>query len=306
MSNLTVQRLGGAGGALVRGFAESDVEIDGLSEQLLEYLAEHDLLIFQPVDGGLSDEAMFRLARRLGPLTSAHPSIRLPETDDISHHLLPIDSQYSKADAWHTDGTFGDYVPLYALLRADIIPTYGGETAWAFTRNAYETASVEFRALADELTAIHNNDVTKIEPPADGDPALIARYEMFLANRLEAEHPVVAVDPLSGRRTLLLGAFAKSLNGFDEEDSRSLIGLLQRRITANERTIRWRWSAGEFALWNNRTTQHYGVNDYGDQHRRMTRFSVAGEPPVGVDGRSSRLIRGNSSGYHTTQLTRTA
>lgn len=305
MPDLSVHRLGGAGGALVRGFAEADAASEDSVAQILGYLQEYDLLIFQP-DRTLSDDALFRLARMIGPLTSAHPSIREPDSSEISHHLLPIDSQYSKADAWHTDGTFGDYVPLFALLRADVLPAYGGETAWAFTRQAYESASDEFRSLANGLVALHNNDVAKIEPPTDGDPALIARYEMFLANRLETEHSVVTIDPLSGEPALLLGAFAKSINGFDDDESRSLIDLIQRRITVNERTLRWRWSAGEFALWNNRTTQHYGVNDYGDQHRRMTRFSVAGEPPVGVTGHTSRLLRGNSSGYHTTPATRTA
>lgn len=305
MHTLTVHRLGGAGGALVRGFTEESLCTPEFTKEILAHLTEYDLLICQP-DGEISDSGMFRFARQLGPLTSAHPSLRLPDPEEISHHLLPIDSQYSKADAWHTDGSFNDYVPFIALLRADILPSYGGETAWAFTRHAYSSLSAEFRSVVDQLSAIHDNNVAGIEPPADGDPELIARYETFLENRLEAEHPVVTVDPLSGDPAILLGAFAKSINGFDEGESRALIDLVQQRVTSNENTVRWRWKAGEFALWNNRTTQHYGVNDYGQQHRRMTRFSIAGEPPVGVDGRASRLLRGNSSGFHTTSLTRSA
>lgn len=59
--------------------------------------------------------------------------------------------------------------------------------------------------------------------------------------------------------------------------------LLQAYVTAPENTVRWRWQAGDVVIWDNRATQHYAGNDYGDQ-RRVT---VAGDVPVGVDGRRS-------------------
>ena len=41
------------------------------------------------------------------------------------------------------------------------------------------------------------------------------------------------------------------------------------------------------AIWDNRSTQHYAVNDYGDVHRVVKRVTVAGAVPVGIDGRPS-------------------
>ena len=49
----------------------------------------------------------------------------------------------------------------------------------------------------------------------------------------------------------------------------------------------WRWKAGDVAIWDNRATQHYAVNDYGDQHRVVRRATVDGDVPVSVDGRRS-------------------
>ena len=46
-------------------------------------------------------------------------------------------------------------------------------------------------------------------------------------------------------------------------------------------------SAGDVAIWDNRATQHYAVNDYGDQPRIVRRVTVAGDVPVSVDGRRS-------------------
>jgi taurine dioxygenase len=44
------------------------------------------------------------------------------------------------------------------------------------------------------------------------------------------------------------------------------------------------------AVWDNRATQHYAVNDYAQQHRVVRRVTVAGDVPVALDGRRSRTL----------------
>ena len=41
------------------------------------------------------------------------------------------------------------------------------------------------------------------------------------------------------------------------------------------------------AIWDNRATQHYAIDDYGSQPRVVRRVTIAGDVPVGVDGRRS-------------------
>lgn len=67
-----------------------------------------------------------------------------------------------------------------------------------------------------------------------------------------------------------------------------MYALFQSHITRLENTVRWRWQAGDVAIWDNRATQHYAINDYGDQHRVVRRVTVAGDVPVSVDGQRSR------------------
>ena len=38
--------------------------------------------------------------------------------------------------------------------------------------------------------------------------------------------------------------------------------------------MRWRWQAGDMAMWDNRVTQHYAVPDYLPAYRRMNRVTV--------------------------------
>ena len=76
-------------------------------------------------------------------------------------------------------------------------------------------------------------------------------------------------------------------------ESSRIYDVLQERVIRPENTVRWRWQAGDVAIWDNRATQHLAVNDYGDAHRVVRRVTLAGDVPVGVDGRNSITISPN-------------
>ena len=106
----------------------------------------------------------------------------------------------------------------------------------------------------------------------------------------ETRHPVVHVHPETGERNLLLGHFIKRFEGLNASDSAQLFSVLQNHVIRLENTVRWRWQAGDVAIWDNRATQHYAINDYGDAHRVMRRVTVDGDVPVSVDGELSRSL----------------
>ena len=102
---------------------------------------------------------------------------------------------------------------------------------------------------------------------------------------------MVRVHPVTGERTLVLGHFIKQFVGLSSADSQRLFQVLQDQVIKLENTVRWRWRAGDVAIWDNRATQHYAVNDYGDQRRVMRRVTIAGDAPVSIDGRTSRVVK---------------
>jgi alkyl sulfatase len=53
-------------------------------------------------------------------------------------------------------------------------------------------------------------------------------------------------------------------------------------------TVRWRWSAGDVVIWDNRATQHKAIDDYGDQPRTVRRVTIDGPVSVGLDGRHGK------------------
>nr|WP_256668167.1 TauD/TfdA family dioxygenase [Nocardia cyriacigeorgica] len=130
----------------------------------------------------------------------------------------------------------------------------------------------------------------------------------FESTYFETEHPVVEVHPETGERAPLLGSFVKEIAGLPSSESRALFRVFQDRVSRLEHTTRWNWALGDVAMWDNRATQHYAIDDYdGSEHRKLTRITLAGTIPVGVDGRSSTVISGNADNYSSADtLTRAA
>lgn len=232
----------------------------------------------------LDDAGQEAFARRWGDLV-AHPTVPVR---DGTGYLLELDSVHGgRANSWHTDVTFDLAYPQASILRAVVIPQAGGDTVWANTAQAYLDLPPALRQLADSLWALHTNDYD-YAARFNTDSAGLKRYrEIFTSTIYETEHPVVRVHPETGERTLVLGHFVKKLLGYPTGDSEHLLKLLDSYVTRLENTVRWRWSAGDVAIWDNRATQHYAINDYGDQHRVVRRVTIAGDVPVGVDGRRS-------------------
>ncbi|WP_128937183.1 TauD/TfdA dioxygenase family protein [Bradyrhizobium zhanjiangense] len=247
-------------------------------------LLEHKVIFFRN-QGHLNDAEQERFAARLGKLVP-HPM--LGATKGMAS-LLELDSTRGggRADVWHADGTFAEAYPKILVLRAIVMPRFGGDTVWSNTAAAYLDLPPPLQRLADGLWAVHSNvfDYAGIARIREVDKKHFD--EVFTRTVFETEHPVVRVHPETGERTLVLGALVKHFVGVGKYDGQKLFDLFQSHITAPENTVRWNWLEGDIAIWDNRATQHYAVNDYGDQHRVVRRATVEGDVPVSVDGRSS-------------------
>lgn len=184
------------------------------------------------------------------------------------------------------------------MLRAVTVPPAGGDTLWANTVTAYENLPQELTRLVEGLRAVHTNQFDYARIATSDDPERTRKYaEVFTSTVFETEHPVVRVHPETGERSILLGDFAKRVVGLPADISATLIRLVQEQVTQVENTVRWRWSPGDVAIWDNRATQHRVVHDFGDQPRRLHRVTVTGDVPVGVDGRPSTVLSGDASAY---------
>jgi alpha-ketoglutarate-dependent taurine dioxygenase len=264
----------------------------GTVDQIRTALNRHKALVFRDVY--LDDEGQQKFAAHFGPLTKAHPTV--PSADGVPN-VLPVDSEGGRANHWHTDVTFVVNPPQASTLRSITVPSYGGETLIANTGAAYLDLPNPLRVLADSLWAVHTNDYDYAEPANLQQSGAEQRRKVFTATKFETAHPVVRVHPLTKERGLFIGGFAQRLIGMSGAESRDILRLLQHYVSRPENIIRVSWQPDQLVLFDNRITQHYAIDNYDDQVRRLNRVTVAGDVPVGVKGEPSFSIAGDASHY---------
>jgi taurine dioxygenase len=281
-----VERIGGRIGAVVSGVRLGG-DLDAPTVAALRAAVLRHKVVFLRDQHHLDAQGHEAFGRLLGEPV-AHPTV--PSVD--GRYALAVDNDHGgRANQWHTDVTFVPAYPAFSILRAEVIPPYGGDTLWSNTAAAYAELPEPLRVLADSLRGVHTNDYdyAAVRPGALS-AELRQHREVFTSVTFRTEHPVVRVHPETGERTLVLGNFLQRFTGLDGRDSRALLGVLQSHVERPENTVRWRWRAGDVAIWDNRATQHYGVDDSDDHERTLRRVTVDGDVPVGVDGRRSVLL----------------
>ncbi|MGW7729710.1 TauD/TfdA family dioxygenase [Streptomyces canus] len=293
MSGIEIRKVTARIGAHISGVDISRPLDEETATALRDALNVHKALVFSDVN--LDDEGQQAFARHFGELTTAHPTV--PAVDGAPN-VLPVDSEEGRAaNNWHTDVTFVLNPPQASTLRSLTIPPYGGETLISNSAAAYRNLPEPLRRLADGLWAEHTNDYDYAVPEETVDAEQAARRAQFTSIKFRTAHPVVRVHPLTGERGLFIGGFAQRIVGLSVSESRKVLDLLQAYVTRPENLLRHRWSENQLVLFDNRITQHYAVDNYDGLPRRLHRVTVAGDVPVGIEGKESYSIEGDASHY---------
>lgn len=177
---------------------------------------------------------------------------------------------------WHADTTSLARPPIATALRAVEVPAFGGDTCWSSMHAAWDALSEPMQRMLDGLTAIHS-----VEPTIERMGEYGAGFEAHYTARNERQqvHPVVLVHPETGRKALYVNeAFVTRIVELDRLESRAVLDFLFRHVERPDFALRWHWSAGDVAFWDNRAVQHYAVPDY-EATRVMQRIVLAGVRP---------------------------
>jgi taurine dioxygenase len=283
MSDLYLQPLSGSIGSVVRGLDARTVDADAIAT-IRAALVDRKVLFFP--DQHLTPAELVGFASAFGELTLAHPVMpglaahpEVLEVDATRSRENPRYRDEYENDTWHADVTFMPTPPLGSLLEAKVVPPAGGDTVFADLQRAYSTLSPAIRALVDGLTAVHDGRAEFarfLAANPDGGSWDGARFTELIP----VEHPVVRVHPESGRRGLFVNpTFTTHIVGLNRLENRRVLDLLYEHATAPENLVRWHWSEGDIAFWDNRSTLHYPVRDYGEAHRLMHRVTIRGDRP---------------------------
>lgn len=252
---LDIRPISGALGAEIRGLSCEQVD-ERVAAQLSDALSTHLVLALPGL--APSVEAFRDLGARFGEL-EIHPYV--PKVDEAVPEVVILDSEESpKADVWHTDVTFSTNPPIAAMLHMVDGPDFGGDTMWINTFEIYDSLSDPLKAMLDGLTCTHHD----------------AR------GKLQAEHPVVRLDPESGRKALFVNKqFSRRIPQLSRPESQMLLSHLFRWQEQVRFSCRWRWSTGDVVIWDERFTIHSVVDDTKER-RILHRATVLGDGPIAV------------------------
>ena len=256
-TDLDVRRLSGSLGAEVGGIALAQAtERD--AQLIHELLLEHMVLFFPGQH--LSADEHLAFGRHFGEL-EAHPNLDIERERPEFFELRAADGTGGVADEWHSDITFARHPSKFAILQAKVVPEVGGDTLWANACKAY-----------DELSAPLTRSLRRSHGVSRRQPAPTCPTRAYI-------HPVVRVHPDTGRRSLFVNEhFTRRIVELSDAESALLLGYLTRWVQQPRFTVRYRWTAGTIAMWDNRCTQHHVLNDF-EGERVIQRVTVMGDDP---------------------------
>jgi taurine dioxygenase len=256
----------------------------GLFAEIRDLLLQYKVLFFRDQD--ITRGEHVALAERFGPLED-HP---VAGSDPGHPGLVRIYKDLDSApehyeNAFHCDATWREVPPFGSVLRCVEGPPVGGDTIWVNMAEAYRKLPDHVKAQIAGLKARHSIE-------ASFGAAMTAEKRLALHDRFpDAEHPVVQPHPETGEEILFVNAFTTHFTnfhtpenvrfGFDYTPGASeLLNYLIRQAAVPEYQVRWRWTKNSFAIWDNRCTQHYAVQDYWPAVRKMERAGITGTPTV--------------------------
>jgi taurine dioxygenase len=262
-----VARLAGSLGAEIRGVnlaRATPADVEAIKALLLEHL----VLFFPQQTISVDEHVAF--GRHFGDL-EGHPNLKNPFTEHDELFELAA-TQGGVADEWHTDITFRPDPALMSILHLVKCPPVGGDTMWASLYAAYDELSPPLQELCDGLTALHD--------------ALPHNHPEQMT-----VHPVVRVHPETGRKALYVNEhFTRRIVEMNATESDMLLAYLTRWVSNPRFTVRYRWSEGTIAIWDNRCTQHFVLNDF-DGERVIQRVTIIGDKPEGAPPRWEPWVR---------------
>lgn len=274
-SRIEVAPVAGALGAEIHGVDLAQPMDDALFAEIRQAFHDHSVIFFR--DQSITPEQHLAFARRFGPVNVNRFFTPVAGYPEIAEVRKEPDQKKNIGEVWHTDHSYDEVPALGSMLVARDVPAFGGDTMFASMYAAYDALSDGMKRTLEGLRAVHSSRHVFGHQAAYHHNDLKGRLHNPDAATQDAVHPVVIRHPETGRKALYVNSnFTIGIEGWTREESEGLLGFLYRHGQRPEFTCRFRWRNGSVALWDNRSTWHFAINDYHSQRRLMHRITIEG------------------------------
>ena len=251
--------------------------------QLRRALDDFSILVFSGQT--MNDEQQLEFSNWWGPMTvtkgvnpaAGTPFARQSNLDVGTGAIIPLDDRrmaYQQGNyQWHADSTFKPVPSLCSILTAREAPPEGGNTEFASTRLAYESLPDADKVRVENLVVEHHLSFSR---GRDGF-AFTAEEE---AQHPPVWHPLVRSNPVTGRKSLLIGAHAARIVGWTQARSRVLLDDLLALATRPETIYSHHWLTDDVIIWDNRSALHRANAYDSKRYRRLMQRTTIQDPEV--------------------------
>ena len=279
-ATITVERAAGSLGAYVHGIDTSTPLPPGDMAVLHQAILDH-LVVFLP-EQDIDLDQLERFTDELGG-RDVTPYVKPVEGRPYVIRVIkePTD-ELNFANAWHTDLSYLPEPPAFTVLHAHEVPPFGGDTIWANQYLAFETLPPALREQLLTLRGVHSAGM------AYGTGGFLESVQDKTSMEIEPSakaydrhvHPLVIRHPETGRAALYANSvYTIGIEGMPDDEAQPLLQRVFKHSVNENFTCRLRWRSGTIAIWDNRCTQHFAINDYAGERREMFRTSVKGSAP---------------------------
>ena len=248
-------------------------------DALVSGMDEHGVLVFR--DQPFTDPEQLAFAARFGGPLHPTPGVATLGTNRFENDAIAdigninesggiraADDRrraYSLANRmWHTDASVQDPPGRYSTLSARIIPPVGADTEFADMQAAYDALDAATKKQIEGLHVHHSIAYSR----------QLLGFE-FSAAELEklkgAVHPLVRVNPRTGRRSLYLAAHATRVMEMPLPEGRLLLRDLTEHATQRQYVFRHVWKDHDLVIWDNLASMHRSTPFDDATHKRELR-----------------------------------
>ena len=263
-------------GASISGISlNQDLKSDTV-EKIYNALIKYQVIFFREQD--LTPESHLQLAKRFGDIDPGHPVY--PHVEGFQSIVLLKNDESSRPDTndWHKDLTFKSNPPFASILHGVSVPKIGGDTLWASMSAVYDSLTDGWKEDLEGLEAIHDMGTFRNDFYKEGR---INSVNSALKKVGSAVHKVIEKHPISGKKYLNVNqSFTRNILNVSQGASDHILKFLFQLLARPEFQVRFHWQNDSVAIWDNRITQHYAVNDYLPNSRHMQRVTIINDKRV--------------------------
>ena len=264
-------------GTIIHNLDVSQPMTNEILKKLRSIWLERQVIIIR--EQRLTSEQYLGFAKQLGT-PDLYPFLKGLESFPEITPILKKETEIANfGGVWHSDTTYQPCPPMATMLYALELPPIGGDTLFANQVQAYESLSDGLKDTLASLNIICRSD--KAVAMATRADRIAERGRDTNKNNMVGIHPVIRTHPETGKKALYVNqAHSCHFEGWSIAESEGLLEFLYAHQIKEEFQCRHVWKKGDLAIWDNRCTLHYPVNDYHGHRRLLHRITLKGDIPV--------------------------